>query len=206
MCCRSEWQERMFIYKWHEVDQTKHEIFCVHIVCNEIQVKVNLEITTFFFYLRFPYCPQLFLIWGCISHAHSLGNSEYSLNCNSYSHAPSCITLAPSLMHYSCWMRFCTAEGACVSLTFHYRWPSHFHYPLDRKMNYRCDDACAQRPGETQKEWECKTVTDRNIHTAGSDIRSSNAALLSMFCPILILKESSHSAYCCYGYVLCTIH
>ncbi len=22
-------------------DQTKHEIFCVHIVCNEIQVKVN---------------------------------------------------------------------------------------------------------------------------------------------------------------------
>ncbi len=39
---------RMYIYKWHEVDQTKHEIFCVHIVCNEIQVKVNLEITTFF--------------------------------------------------------------------------------------------------------------------------------------------------------------
>ncbi len=28
--CRSEWQERMYIYKWHEVDQTKHEIFCVH--------------------------------------------------------------------------------------------------------------------------------------------------------------------------------
>ncbi len=47
-------------YKWHEVDQTKHEIFCVHIVCNEIQVKVNLEITTFFFYLRFPYCPNFF--------------------------------------------------------------------------------------------------------------------------------------------------
>ncbi len=49
----------MYIYKWHEVDQTKHEIFCVHIVCNEIQVKVNLEIT-FFFYLRFPYCPNFF--------------------------------------------------------------------------------------------------------------------------------------------------
>ncbi len=32
----------------------------VHIVCNEIQVKVNLEITTFFFYLRFPYCPNFF--------------------------------------------------------------------------------------------------------------------------------------------------
>ncbi len=60
MCCRSEWQERMYIYKWHEVDQTKHEIFWVHIVCNEIQVKVNLEITTFFFYLRFPYCPNFF--------------------------------------------------------------------------------------------------------------------------------------------------
>ncbi len=60
MCCRSEWQERMYIYKWHEVDQRKHEIFCVHIVCNEIQVKVNLKITTFFFYLRFPYCPNFF--------------------------------------------------------------------------------------------------------------------------------------------------
>ncbi len=47
----------MYIYKCHEVDQTKHEIFCVHIVCNEIQVKVNLEITTFFFYLRFHTVP-----------------------------------------------------------------------------------------------------------------------------------------------------
>ncbi len=34
--------------------------YFVHIVCNEIQVKVNLEITTFFFYLRFPYCPNFF--------------------------------------------------------------------------------------------------------------------------------------------------
>ncbi len=66
MCCRSEWQERMYIYKWHEVDQTKHEIFCVHIVCNEIQVKVNLEITTFFFYLRFPYCHNFF--WFGVVH------------------------------------------------------------------------------------------------------------------------------------------
>ncbi len=55
-----------YIYKWHEVDQTKHEIFCVHIVCNEIQVKVNLEITTFFFYLRFPYCPNFF--WFGVVH------------------------------------------------------------------------------------------------------------------------------------------
>ncbi len=34
--------------------------YFVHIVCNEIQVKVNLKITTFFFYLRFPYCPNFF--------------------------------------------------------------------------------------------------------------------------------------------------
>ncbi len=62
MCCRSEWQERMYIYKWHEVDQTKHEIFCVHIVCNEIQVKVNLEINTFFFFICvFFFCYQQFL-------------------------------------------------------------------------------------------------------------------------------------------------
>ncbi len=71
MCCRSEWQERMYIYKWHAVDQTKHEIFCVHIVCNEIQVKVNLEITTFFFYLRFPYCPNFFW-FGVVVQKHLL--------------------------------------------------------------------------------------------------------------------------------------
>ncbi len=64
MCCRSDDRKGMYIYKWHEVDQTKHEIFCVHIVCNEIQVKVNLEILLLF-YLRFPYCPNFFLIWGC---------------------------------------------------------------------------------------------------------------------------------------------
>ncbi len=76
MCCRSEWQERMYIYKWHEVDQTKHEIFCVHIVCNEIQVKVNLEITTFFFYLRFPYCPNF----------SDLGCTKYVLMRSAYIH------------------------------------------------------------------------------------------------------------------------
>ncbi len=64
MCCRSEWQERMYIYKWHEVDQTKHEIFCVHIVCNEIQVKVN-----FLFLFAFSILSQLFLIWGCTTHS-----------------------------------------------------------------------------------------------------------------------------------------
>ncbi len=78
MCCRSEWQERMYIYKWHEVDQTKHEIFCVHIVCNEIQVKVNLEITTFFFNLRFPYCPNFFW-FGVVFHI-----SDDSITLNSH--------------------------------------------------------------------------------------------------------------------------
>ncbi len=75
MCCRSEWQERMYIYKWHEVDQTKHEIFCVHIVCNEIQVKENLEITTFFFYLRFPYCPNFFW-FGVVYKIYVLGTNN----------------------------------------------------------------------------------------------------------------------------------
>ncbi len=75
MCCKSEWQERMYIYKWHEVDQTKHEIFCVHIVCNEIQVKVNLEITTFFFLFAFSILSQLFLIWVC----RSLSNTWWLL-------------------------------------------------------------------------------------------------------------------------------
>ncbi len=84
MCCRSEWQERMYIYKWHEVDQTKHEIFCVHIVCNEIQVKVNLEITTFFFYLRFPYCPNFFW-FGVVEYAslfiqHNVNITTYRLS------------------------------------------------------------------------------------------------------------------------------
>ncbi len=79
-CCEKEWQHYKVVNAllsqlflecvaglndrkgciFTKVDQTKHEIFCVHIVCNEIQVKVNLEITTFFFYLRFPYCPNFF--------------------------------------------------------------------------------------------------------------------------------------------------
>ncbi len=62
------WMTGKDVYlQWHEVDQTKHEIFCVHIVCNEIQVKVYLEITTFFFYLRFPYCPNFF--WFGVVHS-----------------------------------------------------------------------------------------------------------------------------------------
>ncbi len=80
MCCRSEWQERMYNYKWHEVDQTKHEIFCVHIVCNEIQVKVNLEITTFFFYLRFPYCPNFFWFGVVYTWMHFLARHEIRTN------------------------------------------------------------------------------------------------------------------------------
>ncbi len=49
---------------WSWPDKTWN--ICVHIVCNEIQVKVNLEITTFFFYLRFPYCPNFF--WFGVVH------------------------------------------------------------------------------------------------------------------------------------------
>ncbi len=29
-------------------------------ILSAMKVKVNLEITTFFFYLRFPYCPNFF--------------------------------------------------------------------------------------------------------------------------------------------------
>ncbi len=43
---------------WSWPDKTmKYFVFILS--CNEIQ-KVNLEITTFFFYLRFPYCPNFF--------------------------------------------------------------------------------------------------------------------------------------------------
>ncbi len=59
MCCRSEWQERMYIYKWHEVDQTKHEIFCSYCLqWNTSQSKFRNHY--FLFYLRFPYCPNFF--------------------------------------------------------------------------------------------------------------------------------------------------
>lgn len=39
-------------------DQTQHQISCLHTICNEIQLKVNLEINPFRFYLHFPYCPN----------------------------------------------------------------------------------------------------------------------------------------------------
>ncbi len=56
MCCRSEWQERCILQMtWSWPDKTWN--ICVHIVCNEIQVKVNLEITTFFFICVFHTVP-----------------------------------------------------------------------------------------------------------------------------------------------------
>ncbi len=60
---------------------------CVHIVCNEIQVKVNLEITTFFFYLRFPYCPNFFWFGVVDFISTSLNSKPYynSLSCLSKS-------------------------------------------------------------------------------------------------------------------------
>ncbi len=65
MCCRSEWQERMYIYKWHEVDQTKHEIFCSYCLqWNTSQSKFRNHY--FLFLFAFSILSQLFLIWGCI--------------------------------------------------------------------------------------------------------------------------------------------
>ncbi len=65
MCCRSEWQERMYIYKWHEVDQTKHEIFCSYCLqWNTSQSKFRNHYLLFLF--AFSILSQLFLIWGCI--------------------------------------------------------------------------------------------------------------------------------------------
>ncbi len=64
MCCRSEWQERMYIYKWHEVDQTKHEIFCSYCLqWNTSQSKFRNHY--FLFLFVFSILSQLFLIWGC---------------------------------------------------------------------------------------------------------------------------------------------
>ncbi len=64
MCCKSEWQERMYIYKWHEVDQTKHEIFCSYCLqWNTIQSKFRNHY--FLFLFAFSILSQLFLIWGC---------------------------------------------------------------------------------------------------------------------------------------------
>ncbi len=66
MCCRSEWQERMYIYKWHEVDQTKHEIFCSYCLqWNTSQSKFRNHYFVFLF--AFSILSQLFLIWGCIN-------------------------------------------------------------------------------------------------------------------------------------------
>ncbi len=66
MCCRSEWPERMYIYKWHEVDQTKHEIFCSYCLqWNTSQSKFRNHY--FLFLFAFSILSQLFLIWGCTS-------------------------------------------------------------------------------------------------------------------------------------------
>ncbi len=81
-CCEKEWQHykvvnallsQLFLECVAGLNDRKGCIFTndmkltrqnmkyfVHIVCNKIQVKVNLEITTFFFYLLFPYCPSFF--------------------------------------------------------------------------------------------------------------------------------------------------
>ncbi len=133
LCCRSELQERMYIYKWHEVDQTKHEIFCVHIVCNEIQVKVNLEITTFFFYLHFPYCPNFFW-FGVVVSASDVTPTERWLNVWCIWH-----TKVETLQDFRsrpliCWIIQDFRE-TCVSrsLTFRLETKMPWHQTLSRK-------------------------------------------------------------------------
>ncbi len=54
----------MYIYKYMKLTRQNMKYF-VQIVCNEIQVKVNLEITYFLFLFAFSILSQLFLIWGC---------------------------------------------------------------------------------------------------------------------------------------------
>ncbi len=81
MCCRSEWQERMYIYKWHEVDQTKHEILCSYCLqWNTSQSKFRNHY--FLFLFAFYILSQLFLIWGCIyislwTQSHSTSDTKH---------------------------------------------------------------------------------------------------------------------------------
>ncbi len=76
--CRSEWQERMYIYKWHEVDQTKHEIFCSYCLqWNTSQSKFRNHY--FFFYLRFPYCPNFFWFGVVLLLLKNLNYYSYTL-------------------------------------------------------------------------------------------------------------------------------
>ncbi len=92
-CCEKEWQHykvvnallsQLFLECVAGLNDRKGCIFTndmkltrqnmkyfVHIVCNEIQVKVSLEITTFFLFLfAFSILSQLFLIWGCRKDGH----------------------------------------------------------------------------------------------------------------------------------------
>ncbi len=85
MCCRSEWQERMYIYKWHEVDQTKTwNILCSYCLqWNTSQSKFRNHY--FLFLLRFPYCPN-FSDLGCIYIYINI--YIYTLYCQKYWAAP----------------------------------------------------------------------------------------------------------------------
>lgn len=53
MCCRTEWQERMYSIFTNELKLTRQNMkYSVYIVCNEIKVTLNLEISTL---LKFIY-------------------------------------------------------------------------------------------------------------------------------------------------------
>ncbi len=65
MCCRSEWQERMYIYKWHGwPDKTWNILWSYCLQWNTSQSKFRNHY--FLFVFAFSILSQLFLIWGCV--------------------------------------------------------------------------------------------------------------------------------------------
>ncbi len=65
MCCRSEWQERMYIYKWRSWPDKTWNILCSYCLqWNTSQSKFRNHY--FLFLFAFSILSQLFLIWGCM--------------------------------------------------------------------------------------------------------------------------------------------
>ncbi len=65
MCCRSEWQKRMYIYKWRSWPDKTWNILCSYCLqWNTSQSKFRNHY--FLFLFAFSILSQLFLIWGCI--------------------------------------------------------------------------------------------------------------------------------------------
>lgn len=151
------------------------------------------------------------LIFLNISHAHCLGNSEHDigsmwigtqLQSCTISQCSFTVSNALFLLNEVLYSRgsLCFTDIS-LPVTLSFSLPSGHEDEL--QVWWRL---CSETWRDTEREWERKSVTDRNILTAGSEIRSSNATPLSMLCPILILKDSTYSAYCCYGYILSADH